>query len=342
MRRGLWLDYRADPLLPDVAYPDTSQGTKAYAAFAQGTFHLAPQLSLVGGLRYSTETKTAKGNLVVAGRLADTNNQRKTFDGVSYRFGVNYEPNEQTLLYASASRGFKSGLFTPLSFRGNPIKPEKLDDFEVGAKVDLSRNLRFNLNGFHYIYKNQQVNAILPNGLSSLLNAASSKLTGGELEIEAAPVSNLTLGLSGSYIHARYKSFANAQAFIPSASAGYYQDIINASGNPVIQTPTWTGKGSANYRIDLANGSAVNLGANYYRSGSFSWDYSNLTRNRAYGILDLSLEWASADQRYSVLIYGNNVTNTKYAAGLTQSVQGSLTFPGRPAVIGGRFRIKFD
>jgi len=85
----------------------------------------------------------------------------------------------------------------------------------------------------------------------------------------------------------------------------------------------------------------LTFSGNYYRSGSFPWEYSGNLKQPAYGLLDLSAEWTSPDKHYSVMLYGNNVTNTKYAAGVLPVVQGALAFWGRPAVIGARFRYNF-
>lgn len=339
--RDLQVNYQIRPAVPFVAYRNTYDGTAAYAAFAQATYHLTPQVAVVGGLRYTAETKSTVGHFFFGATPAGDNDQKTTFHDLSYHAGINFQATPTMLFYASTSRGFKSGVYVPSDFGGTPVRPEVLYAYELGAKLDITRNLRVNAAVYHYDYNNQQVNAVNSNGLSSLQNAASSKQNGAEVEIQAIPIRNLTIGLTGSYVDAHYHAFHNAQVFLPSSSGGYYQTVLDVSGKPIIQTPKWSGKASVNYLVELSDGSTVNLGASYFRTGSFSWDYSGSIKNPAYGLLDLSAEWMSSDKHYSVQLYGNNVTNTKYASGLTVLVHGALPYWGRPTVVGARFRYNF-
>ncbi|MGG6498877.1 UNVERIFIED_CONTAM: TonB-dependent receptor, partial [Bacteroidetes bacterium 56_B9] len=72
------------------------------------------------------------------------------------RVALNFRPRDGVLLYASASRGRKSGGFFS-GFTNNeaqliPYRPETLNAFEVGAKTQFSRMVTFNIAGFWYDY----------------------------------------------------------------------------------------------------------------------------------------------------------------------------------------------
>ena len=76
------------------------------------------------------------------------------------RFALNYQPNDDVLLFASATRGFRSGGW---NVRGTtaqlftPFKPEKAWTYEAGAKSEWFDNrLRANLTFFYLIDKQYQ------------------------------------------------------------------------------------------------------------------------------------------------------------------------------------------
>jgi len=96
---------------------------------------------------------------------------------------------DSTMVYATYAQGFKSGLFNasapgvPGTPGTAPVGPEKLTDYEVGAKSDLfDQHLRLNLAAYYYDYKDVQVQSISPNGgVSAILqNAASARAYGVE------------------------------------------------------------------------------------------------------------------------------------------------------------------
>ena len=86
-------------------------------------------------------------------------------DNVSWRAGVNYKANEDTLLYGLVSRGYKSGSFPtiPASTTAQlaPVTQESVTAYEVGAKLSLmDRLLQLNVAGFHYQYDDKQLSLI--------------------------------------------------------------------------------------------------------------------------------------------------------------------------------------
>lgn len=337
----LEIDFESNPTggVNFVRY-HASTSTRAYAAFAQATWHVTDRLELVGGLRQSYEIKTSKGRQELFGTEVARNRQEAEFDGLSYRFGANYKPTDTAMLYASVSRGFKSGLFSVASFGGEPIDPETLDAYEVGFKVEPSDILRINGSAYYYDYEDIQVNIVTDQGLTSLANAAAAEMKGVELQVEMMPLPGLTLSLSGAYQDTEYRSYRDAVVYAPSSSAGNYQLAIDASGNRTPRAPEFSGTASINYLLHLGDNS-INLGLSYYHSDDFYWTADNTVEQEAYGVLDLSAEWRSAGEKYSVLLYGNNVTDEEYGTGLLSSVQGDLLQFGTPAVYGVRFRVNF-
>ena len=94
------------------------------------------------------------------------------------RFNVDWSPKldftDQTLVYASYSRGYKGGganppgpipnTFSAQSFITHPatFDPEYVNAFELGTKNTLLDGaLTFNGNAFYYDYKNYQISRIV-------------------------------------------------------------------------------------------------------------------------------------------------------------------------------------
>ena len=106
---------------------DDEQNTKSYAAFGQATYDFTDQLSLTAGLRYTKEDRrynrftTTISNQVflnnVSFRFPDNlpaplnATDTASFDAWTPMVTLSYKPTPDSLVYASASRGFKSGGF---------------------------------------------------------------------------------------------------------------------------------------------------------------------------------------------------------------------------------------
>lgn len=141
--------------------------------------------------------------------------------------------------YASYNRGFKSGVFNLQAPGSDPIKSEKIDAYEAGVKIDaLDRHLRINISGFYSDYKNIQLQRNDDNGVLQLLNAASAKIYGADVEITAIPFEGLTLRGALGLLHSRYGDFPNARLTVPNRDpltgaliGGNTQTTFNAKGN---------------------------------------------------------------------------------------------------------------
>ena len=131
--------------------------TRALAAYAQDTYSLTDQFRLTVGARYSWEKKrVADQSDFDLARPYDPSNQplvpvfrdRKTFKAFTPKIGLEFEPVPDTLLYASFSKGFKSGTYN-LGSSSPALQPEKVDAYEAGIKTMLlDRRVRANIAGF--------------------------------------------------------------------------------------------------------------------------------------------------------------------------------------------------
>ena len=197
------------------------------------------------GLTAADPSSTAAA-VTVAGALA-TRCGQKTFKYFTYRGAIDYNLNDDVLLYASYSTGKHSGGFSysPISnTAGQPLPPydtESVEAFEVGYKAAFfDRRLQINFAAFYNLYSNLQVqtgfaNPLVPNSVITLLsNGAKSKSPGFDLSIIAFPLPKLRLNFAANYVHARDDPFP--VAVTPNGICPTATGIANGSGSGGIVT----------------------------------------------------------------------------------------------------------
>lgn len=241
------------------------QKLDSYAVFAESIFKLGNQVRLTVGGRYTTETK--KFGLTQTIPVFFTASGKKTWSEPTGRIILDWKPNDDAMLYASWSRGTRSGGFngraTTTSAIG-PYEPEKVDSYEVGLKLDLLDGLiRFNPAVFLANYNNKQEeilrNAPPPNvGTETVIqNASTAQIKGIEFDLQIRPSSDLTLRASGGHIDGKYKSFLIENIAVP----GTFIDV--AKQRNFRRAPKYTLNAGADYNRDIGNGNSIAISLNY-------------------------------------------------------------------------------
>lgn len=287
--------------------------TKAKAAFAQGTYEVAPGLSVTAGIRFSRERKSfVQRNAFdfftpyTPGIPAPPSVAfpPRTFKATTPRFGVQYQVSPQTFLYATYAKGFKSGSFDPGVPGAPSFEPETLNDYEGGIKTTLLDNrLRANLSSFYYDYSNLQVLQIVGINLTTT-NAASARVYGVEGEFTALPTDNLTIDLSMAYTHARYQTYMGADAARPLLLGS-----ADFSGNTLNNAPDFRAHLGGEYRLPLADGElSIRADGDYSSEAFFSAANLPLIGQKAFFKANASLRYTSA-KHWSVTGFVRNITN---------------------------------
>lgn len=211
--------------------------TTAYAGYAQADLNLG-QFTLTAGIRYTDETKkftindnraSCNDGTIEAGCLDTTRligpsglaiPRRQKATEWTPRFAANFKPNEDILLFASATRGFKSGGWNArgtVASQFLPFGPEKVWSYEAGLKSDLfDRTVRINLTGFWMDVKDLQTPSALvgPTGAITFItrNFADYRNKGLEAEFLFVPIDGLTLFANGGYQDDKYRIDRSAPA----------------------------------------------------------------------------------------------------------------------------------
>ncbi len=315
--------------------------TKSYAAFGDVSFDLTDQFKISAGLRYTKDDKTGTvfrrnytgirsprfGNAAaVPGLLRSDYTNSRTFEKLTPRVSISYQPSRDLNFYASYGKGFKSGGFdmrgdvvlTPTTVNG--YEPETIDTYEIGMKGAFIDNTLFvNLAGYYSNYKDQQVTVqvpALPSGIASFVdNAGKAVIYGLELETRMVPSRHFTASVAVGYTNADYKEFLT---FI----GGGTKPIDVASQRAFQNTPEFTANASATWSNDVAGGILAFTPAVSLRSDIQMFELATPALDQdGYILVEASLNWTSEDGRYRIGVAGRNLTDARYRVG-------GYNFPG--------------
>lgn len=321
--------------------------TSSAAAFADLTYSIASNLFVTAGLRYSHDAVKNGGFFLgpLAGNGGFVPIPKISDNRVTPRFVLRYKPSDASSLYASFSGGHKAAILNPNGFATAPVKAEKIQAYEVGYKYN-ARGLSFDLSAYHYNYKNLQVASY--NGTQSLINnAANSRVNGIEGQLAYKVTDAFSLSLGAAYTDAKYKSFPGSPAFYQclalACGAGYglFPTVsIDASGFRMARSPKFTGNVGARYEMDMAGGK-VGLSGNLAYTSKAYFDSSQQYFQKGYELLSLRAEWTDASDRFTLAVYGDNVTNSKYYNQILPGQFAIQTVWGAPATWGVSGRVKF-
>ena len=263
---------------------------KSYGIFGEGYLTLSDTLKLTGGLRYSHDQKMVRDRAMLfnftipygtadafaapnaANYDADASLPGKqpyrqtevSFGKLTGRLVLDWNPvttfTEKTLVYASYSRGYKSGGINP-AFDPTVIsapatyKPEVLNAFEIGTKnTFLGGHFRASLSAFYYDYKGLQISRLI--NRTAFNDNVDAKIYGVEGEFVMAPTRALQFNVTASYLHTKV---GRLQLVDPRDPSGGRSDAVIikdlAGGANCVVAPTVAGNGAlANAFVTAVNG----------------------------------------------------------------------------------------
>lgn len=342
--------------------------TEAGAGYIQLDWNFTDQLTVTTGIRYTDETKelevrhftdvnpaligptTARfttPDLAAAGIPDELNTTIWT-----PRFAVQYAVHDDLLVFASATRGFKSGGWNARGVNASQIqdfRQEKNWTYEAGFKSEWFDNrLRFNVTGFYSDTTDFQLPSAFNDASGALVfltrNFADLEVIGAEFELNGSLNEYIsaysTLGLQDA-------DYKNLNAAIISQQ----QDCLN--GLPVCGQGIITPEGSIAEPVRAADvtwttgfNSAFPIGfgdAEIVANGNMQYvgDYTVSTSNTPEGdtgnhwIANASVGIQAADQRWGVYAECNNCFGELY---VTSALAGFVYF-NDPA--SWRIRTKF-
>ena len=205
---------------------------ESFGIFGEAYLDISDRLKLTAGIRYNDDTKSIRARSTLASFLNPYGNtdpftspfvgtfdadpgtagnqlvqeRMASFDEITGRVVLDYEIGPDNLLYASYSRGYKSGGINPplqpIFNVSESFGPESIDAFEIGSK-NVFGNGAFILNAtaFYYKYKDLQLSRIIAR--TSVNDTIDANVFGFELEGIVRPSPNFLANLNFSYLNAK-------------------------------------------------------------------------------------------------------------------------------------------
>lgn len=309
--------------------------TSAMAVFGEATYQLTNDLDLVVGGRYGSEERGGKNAVVfqnfIPGVLDNIATfEDETFEAFTPKLGLNYTLNDEIFLYASVSKGFKSGGFNVGSYQNTPFDPEEIWAYELGAKADLlDQRLRLNSAVFYYDYTDLQIQDVEANN-TIVRNAANAEIKGLEIEGTALVTDAFTVDFGFTYLDAAFK---DAMLIDPKQPGLGIQDL---DGFSLPRAPELKFVFGVEYQFDLSNADKIALRAD--------WSWQDDTYFSAFNLEDLGQEsyhwlkaratYATADEKWKLSAFVDNITDEVVATNGTfngdiidSTITGSLAIP---------------
>lgn len=260
---------------------------KSYGIFGEAYFDLTDTLKITGGLRYNNDKKsiTARSTLAsflvpfgqtgdvfdspfVGGFDADpgtagnqlVQSRSVAFDEITGRAVIDWQVSPDNLVYASYSRGYKSGGINPplqpIFAVPESFGPEQIDAFEIGSKNTIGGGvLQLNATAFYYKYKGLQLSRIIAR--TSVNDTIDADIYGVEIEAVVRPDPDWLINMGFSYLNTKVKGdqfFSNPRD--PGggrADAVIIKDITNGANCAVVPGTAGNAAGS-NAFVNAING----------------------------------------------------------------------------------------
>ncbi len=310
---------------------ESSIDTQAAAIFFNSTYDFSDALSLSVGLRYTKESKDLdfmQQNQSFTTHPDITTSLSLDDNAMSGNVALNYNLSEDSSVYVSVARGFKSGGFNPDIVPSNDIAfdSETVLSYEAGYKADLADG-RVRVNGavFFTDYSDLQVQRLAITNVGTgfaISNANSAEIKGFEGEIIALVTEGLQLEASVGYADSEYTDFDNCGG-TADAISNFNSNIFggtnlpieleSCNGNQLVLAPKVTGSAAAQYSHSLGDGEMTYRLEWGYKGETYA-EPNNFDRTHvaSHDVTNVRIGYVSADDSWSMAAWGKNITDDEY------------------------------
>ena len=287
------------------------------AFFGQATYTIAKQFDIIAGLRFDYEKK----KLSVLGEYQkdpdptpvfqtqpDTS-ATNSFNAFSPKLGLAFRATENTNLYVTYSRGYRTGGLTQLSSDPSqpplyPYKPEFSDNVEIGIKNNLfSNRLYLNIAAFFTRVKDAQVpTLIVPDAITITRNAGKLTSKGVELELSSSPAKGFQVMYNLGFTDAEYKTLKLSQN----------GSSVDLAGKRQLFTPDITSMLAMQYSYNLGTRQNLQLviRGEWMYLGKQYFDLANNISQSPYHLLNT--RFGISANKFELMFWGRNLADKNY------------------------------
>jgi iron complex outermembrane receptor protein len=316
---------------------DFENDSQSWAVFGQGSYELTDQLTATLGGRWTREEKSIDMSQLVdvgGGVLIELWNNTAlealgtdtdpTFEDFTPHVSLKYQFDADTMAYVSYSEGFKSGGWNgratdPREF--NLIEAEYVDAYEIGFKTEFWNNrVRMNTALFYNEYTDFIVTALNPDtGGFVTINAATTNISGIEMEFTASATAELDLYANFGYLTNKYDELG--------------ENVVFNIDNEVKRTPELTAQIGFNYFVTLDDAELVFTADYSYQDEYYGGAGNTIAElSESTKMLYAAASYKFGDGKYQLTLACENCTDQQYHhSTLDFSALGFATqFPGAP------------
>lgn len=301
------------PTCPVVSETPSGDGeTTSIAVYGDVTWHATDVLDVVFGVRYTEDDKEiVYNNPATAGLLGALDFQifgpitagpvsaSETFDSVDPRLALNFQLNDDVMIYASAAKGYKSGglnrQLDPVTQSVLPFDKEENTAFELGIKSSVwGGRGQINAAVFSNEYTDFQLEELI-NLVPQVDNIGDVDVVGAEADFKFLLSDSFELWGSIGILDTEVTNAADA----------------SRNGNKSPQAPETTASLALKYTAEVGSGD-VEASASWSYSDKFFFDLANTFEQDSYSTLDLRAAWSN--DKWGFALVGENVTDEEYLA----------------------------
>jgi iron complex outermembrane recepter protein len=242
----------------------------------------------------------------------DSNPQSNSENGTNPKVGLSYQVTPGTMIYASASKGFRAGgaqAYLPFCSEPNlpladitQLKSDTLWTYEVGTKAQLQDpDILLSAAAFHIDWKNIQQQVALPCGSYFDINGNKARINGGEFEALGHVIPELQIRAGVGY---------ESTSITDPGALGL---VGLTPGTRILGTPSVTASVGAVYKHSLFGDTSGFISADYSHTGdsiSLLNGGGGATATRpSYNLVNtrFGLDWGSSEIAFNI----RNLTNAK-------------------------------
>ncbi len=309
--------------------------------FTQGDYDITDRLTATVGIRFSREEKDAQITTLTvntnnectipgtAPNISYTDNEPacvadfvddESWDFVSPKFGLQYEIDGGSRVYASWSRGFRSGGYNlrntefPIVFGPGPFDTERADSLELGYKSEWSRG-QFNVSVFQTTTSDMQREVNLPSETAGVLqliqNTADATIFGLEADGTFALTDSLTAKASIGWMDNEYDSVdfdLNGDGVVDNGDLSL----------TLPRAPDLTYSLTLIHDQDFGSAGYLTSRATYAYRDETAYTDNNLGFIDEQEMLDIAFDFHTGDGNWVFSLYGRNLLDTVRFGGDTQ------------------------
>ena len=301
-------------------------GTDSKAAFADLTLDLTSRLRLIGGIRYTDEVKSIDGSLhnpFIADPRYIVLDESNSYKATTYRYGLQYDLTERSMLYATVATGFHSGGFFFTS--DDPVfKPETIKAYTIGAKNRFfDQRLQLNLEVFDWEYHNQQLShtAVDSQGdaIFATQNAGATRIKGVETDLNYQLARDTRVGVNLQYLDSVFLEYSyiqptagSPQSLCSSTAVPGQGFAISCQGLTPPNSPRWTVDPSVEQKLPLPGGNALTLNlTGHYQTQTYTVvNYLPTDVQGAYVTGNIVATFTPSKGNWTCGVFVNNVANS--------------------------------